>query len=305
MGQKKEDHKSSEEAKKHELKGCFVIMPIADQPGYDPGHFDRVYDYIIKPACEELGFRPTRADHVRSSNLIMIDILKRILNADLAICDLSARNPNVLYELAVRQCFGLPVVLIKDSITVEPFDSSGIRYSQYNKELRIDLVAKAKEDLKASISSTIDNKDSDVFSLLEVLGRDKASVKPTSLSPEGVALLEAFEQLSRSVTSNIGQPVKTSSIATVRPPRPNVQIVFYEPIPKLTADQIIALIKETYGDYLLTGGFVLKTDTKGATLIVQIGLAFKAELVPDSIADNISDLLLKNGFTFGSISSHI
>ena len=34
-------------------KKCFVIMPISDADGYDKGHFNRVYEYLIKPACEE------------------------------------------------------------------------------------------------------------------------------------------------------------------------------------------------------------------------------------------------------------
>ena len=37
-------------------KKCFVIMPISDADGYDKGHFNRVYEYLIKPACEEAGF---------------------------------------------------------------------------------------------------------------------------------------------------------------------------------------------------------------------------------------------------------
>ena len=28
-------------------KKCFVIMPISDADGYDKGHFNRVYEYLI------------------------------------------------------------------------------------------------------------------------------------------------------------------------------------------------------------------------------------------------------------------
>jgi hypothetical protein len=27
---------------------CFIIMPIADQEGYDKGHFNKVYEDILK-----------------------------------------------------------------------------------------------------------------------------------------------------------------------------------------------------------------------------------------------------------------
>ena len=79
------------ESKEITLKSCFIIMPIADVPGYDSGHFNRVYNHIIKPACELAGFSPIRADDINSSNLIVVDILKKIIESDLAICDLSGR----------------------------------------------------------------------------------------------------------------------------------------------------------------------------------------------------------------------
>jgi len=41
---------------------CFVMMPIADVSNYEPGHFNRVYEYLIKPAIEAAGFDPYRAD---------------------------------------------------------------------------------------------------------------------------------------------------------------------------------------------------------------------------------------------------
>lgn len=141
----------SEEAK----KTCFVIMPIADVLGYDQGHFRRVYDYIIVPACTKAGFVPTLASDVKSSNLIIADILKRILDADMIVCDLSSRNPNVLYELGIRQAFDLPVALLKDDETKETFDIQGIRYVEYDKQLRIDLVDKAVGLLSDSILETL------------------------------------------------------------------------------------------------------------------------------------------------------
>ena len=41
---------------------CFVIMPISDVPGYDQGHFARVYEYLIKPAIIQAGYEPIRSD---------------------------------------------------------------------------------------------------------------------------------------------------------------------------------------------------------------------------------------------------
>lgn len=57
-------------------KQCFVIMPISEVDGYDNDHFLRVYNNIIKPACNNSGFLAHRADDVKASNFIQLDILK-------------------------------------------------------------------------------------------------------------------------------------------------------------------------------------------------------------------------------------
>lgn len=81
---------------------CFIIMPIAECDGYDKGHFSKVYEDIFKPACANANFRPVRADEVKQTNLIHLDILQKLIDSPMAICDLSSCNPNVLFELGLR-----------------------------------------------------------------------------------------------------------------------------------------------------------------------------------------------------------
>ena len=115
---------------------CFIIMPIADCDGYDKGHFKKVYEDIIKVACEKAEFTPVRADEVKQTNLIHLDILQKLIDSPMAICDLSNRNPNVLFELGLRQAFDKPTVLIQEIGTPKIFDISPLRYTEYRKELR-------------------------------------------------------------------------------------------------------------------------------------------------------------------------
>jgi len=70
--------------KEQKVKTCFVIMPIADHPDYEKDHFNRVYEYLIKPACVEAGYQPYRADDSKASHMIMFDILKKIMDCDMA-----------------------------------------------------------------------------------------------------------------------------------------------------------------------------------------------------------------------------
>ena len=101
---------------------CFVIMPISDQQGYDKDHFQLVYEDIIKPAVSLAGMIPVRADETKGSNLIQLDILRKVIKLPIAICDISAKNPNVFYELGMRQAFDMPTVILKDTNTDAPFD---------------------------------------------------------------------------------------------------------------------------------------------------------------------------------------
>lgn len=65
---------------KKENKDCFVIMPIAECEGYEPDHFAHVYNDIIKPAVAKTDFTVMRADEVKETNLIYLDILKKLID---------------------------------------------------------------------------------------------------------------------------------------------------------------------------------------------------------------------------------
>lgn len=167
-----------------EKKKCFIIMPISDPDDYKRGHFNRVYDYLIKPACEVAGFEPVRADETSKSNMIIIDILKKVVNYDIAICDISSRNPNVFYELGFRQAFNKKTVLIKDEKTNMPFDISSIRTLPYDENLRVDEVKKSVLNLSRCIKETYDNEENDANSLIQLLSIE------TAVLPEKMTLKE-------------------------------------------------------------------------------------------------------------------
>lgn len=213
--------KSEKSLSEPKLKSCFVIMPISDHSDYEVGHFQRVYDYIIKPACEIAGFLPKRADDVKSSNVIIIDILERILSSEMAICDLSSKNPNVLYELGIRQSFDLPVTLIKDELTDRIFDINTFRDVPYHSKMRIDQVEKAVSALSDSIKETFENKGKEVNSIIELLGRTKAKIIPTEISNDTKILLDAINDTNRRINRVIDSPAAATSIVAAHVILPN------------------------------------------------------------------------------------
>jgi hypothetical protein len=170
-----------------QAKTCFVVMPISDNESYPQGHFKRVYDFIIKPACLKAGFEPIRADDVKQTNFIVIDILQKIIQSEIVICDLSSKNPNVMYELGIRQAFDLPVLLIKDQKTDRIFDISVLRDVVYDESLRIDSVNVNITSIADSLLSTYNSQKTesqDINSLIKILGLKPAQVNEARLSPE-------------------------------------------------------------------------------------------------------------------------
>ena len=172
-------------------------MPISDQEGYKKGHFNRVYKHLIKPACEKAGFTPIRADDESVTNYIVIDIIRKIIDADIVLCDLSAKNPNVLYELGLRQAFNKKSVLVKDTKTNRIFDIQGLRTIDYDDNLRIDEVEIAINSIAKSLKETFDSDINEINSLIQLLSIKPATI-PTSveLSKESSLILESLTDIS-------------------------------------------------------------------------------------------------------------
>ncbi|MEO1495558.1 MAG: hypothetical protein AAFV43_00235 [Planctomycetota bacterium] len=186
-------NKKATRSRKRPSKGeCFVIMPISDQPGYPDGHFGDVYRDLIKPAVKTSGYTPVRADEVKKTNLIHEDILRRLLDTPLAVCDLSSRNPNVLFELGIRQAFDKPTVLLKDDKTPEVFDVGPLRYIEYAHSLRYADVLEAQAELDQVIGETIEAAESGelVNSLIRLLALQEAATKPDAPTMDAATLVE-------------------------------------------------------------------------------------------------------------------
>jgi hypothetical protein len=182
---------------------CFVIMPIAERDDYGPTHFADVYKHVIKPAVEAAGLRCIRADEVHRANLIHLDILHRIVNAKLAICDLSGLNPNVMFELGIRQAFDKPVVLIKDDRTRSPFDISPLRHQEYDAALSYKGVLAAQAVLTKAVESMLtEGAASDVNSIVRLMGLVAASEKLSEASPVD-AKLELMQKSIDTLTGSL------------------------------------------------------------------------------------------------------
>ena len=165
---------------KDENKNCFVLMPIADCDGYEKGHFAHVYDDIIKPAIDKTEYTAIRADEVKETNFIHLDILKKLIDAPIAVCDLSTRNPNVLFELGIRQAFDKPVVLIQEKGTPKIFDIAPLRYLEYSKEMKYHEVLESQKKLQEAIEATkaAEGNSGNINSIVKLMALSSPAIIP-------------------------------------------------------------------------------------------------------------------------------
>src|SRR5205807_3862232 len=85
-------------------------------------------------AAEELNLEAVRADEIAQPGQITLQVISHILGAHAVVADLTGRNPNVFYELAVRHALRLPVALIAEESDKEklPFDIAQMRTIFFN-----------------------------------------------------------------------------------------------------------------------------------------------------------------------------
>lgn len=174
------DTKESDKIKKV-MEKCFVMMPISDQGDYPEGHFDKIYEQIFKPAIEKAGYEPYRVDENKLCDSIIGKIFSALQESPMALCDLSNRNPNVLYELGIRQAYDKPVVLVQDEKTERIFDVSGISTVQYSSKRLYEDVLENRRDITEAILST---KKGMQNSIIKVVNVKNAEIQKGEVSRE-------------------------------------------------------------------------------------------------------------------------
>lgn len=116
----------------HERKICFVISPIGDENSETRKHSDIILKHIICASVEPLGYEVIRADKISEPGIITTQIIQYIVDSPLVIADLTDRNPNVFYELALRHVTRKPLVQIIKKGEIIPFDVAATRIVQFD-----------------------------------------------------------------------------------------------------------------------------------------------------------------------------
>lgn len=133
-----------------------MIAPIGKDGSDVRLRSDQVLKHIIGPAAAECGYEAVRADKISEPGLITSQVIQHVVEDPLVIADLTGRNPNVFYELAVRHAVRKPVVQIIQAGEAIPFDVAANRTVQVDHH-DLDSVAKAREEIVLQIKAAVEN----------------------------------------------------------------------------------------------------------------------------------------------------
>lgn len=198
--------------KKQSDKKCFVISPIGEEGTPTRDRSDKVFRHIITPSVELHGYKPIRADKISEPGMITSQIIQNIIESDLIVADLSERNPNVFYELAIRHAIKMPVIQLIQKGESIPFDISDTRI------IHFDIC-----DL-----DSVENAKTNIISQLETIESGKIEFEnPISMSLNLKSLGESDDPLKKTLSDLVNEIIelrKSISIQEKQIDRPRMSV---------------------------------------------------------------------------------
>lgn len=115
-------------------KVCFVIMPFGETTkNHTETYWTNHFENFLKPLIEEnKEFEARRSDELRGN--IVDKIIFDLVNSSVVVADLTDKNPNVFWELGIRQSFKHGTITIAEEKTNLPFDIFGKATHFYNND---------------------------------------------------------------------------------------------------------------------------------------------------------------------------
>nr|WP_315143861.1 RNA helicase [uncultured Flavobacterium sp.] len=179
---------------------CGIVMPISPIDNCSAEHWSEVLT-ILKEVIKDANFEPNLVSDADDSGIIQKRIIQNLYKNEIVICDVSAKNPNVMFELGMRLAFDKPTIIIKDDKTDYSFDTSVIEHVGYPRDLRFSKILKFKETLKLKIESTYQKSKNDpnYTTFLKHFGEYKITqLEQTEVSSEKY-ILSAIEDINRNL----------------------------------------------------------------------------------------------------------
>jgi hypothetical protein len=134
---------------------CGLVMPISAIDGCPAEHWSEV-KLILSEAIESAGFVANLVSLADDVGIIHNRIIENLYENPIVVCDVSGKNPNVMFELGLRLAFDKPTIIVKDDKTDYSFDTSPIEHISYPRDLRHGRIVAFKSVLADKVRGTHD-----------------------------------------------------------------------------------------------------------------------------------------------------
>lgn len=128
-------------------------MPISAIADCSESHWVEVRE-IIADSIAPYGFKADLVSSANEAGIIQKQIVQNLYQNEIVVCDVSCKNPNVMFELGIRLTFDRPTVVIKDDKTDYSFDTSPIEHLVYPRDLRFSKIVKFQKFLGDKVRAT-------------------------------------------------------------------------------------------------------------------------------------------------------
>lgn len=275
---------------------CGLIMPIATNDVGTAEHWSQVRT-IIEDALKNTSLKVQMVSESDEVNVIHHNIVTNIYSNDIVICDVSSRNPNVMFELGMRLTFDKPVVIIKDRETPFSFDVGNIQHLEYPRSLNYVEIQKFQDELKSKTLSTLAASQASGYSPFlshykikhvakvdtEVVGRDDYILS---------SLNEISNRIKRIESVSNNAPLFNESLFTTHTFNGNV----VKPSEKLNKLRLINIANSLFKHYLNQYGDELRNHKIAQMCRDKINADYSnlTESEREFIYDRVADLVISN-----------
>lgn len=189
---------------------CFIITPIGDDTDPIRRHIEGIIDAALRPALEDK-YDLVVAHRISEPGSITKQIITEIYSAKLVVANLTNRNPNVMYELALRHSLEKPVIMIAEKGTPLPSDIVMERTIFYQNDAR--GVIELRENIAAAEKEIdYDKTESPIYNVLHDVLKDRQIIEfseSQSISQEDDGNATVLKYILQKLT-NLEDAVQTS-----------------------------------------------------------------------------------------------
>jgi hypothetical protein len=114
---------------------CFFAATVEDEKSKAHPASGILLREILTPILGEMGFSLVTAHELPDPSMIGMEAIAHLSNDRLVIADLTGLNSNVMYEVGVRHCLRLPLVILAENGTNLPFEIQSDWIFFYNSDL--------------------------------------------------------------------------------------------------------------------------------------------------------------------------